>query len=63
MIMKPHIIVNLKYFIIYLMTDIPCFIYILLHEMRGGIVVRQRLRCLNQNNILEQAIMDEKVNS
>lgn len=46
--MQPCRFANLKCFVLYLMTYIPLFLYVLLHEMRGGIILRQRLRCLRK---------------
>ena len=44
--MKPYMFMSLKHFILYLMTYLPLFLYVGLHEMKGGIILRQRLRYL-----------------
>jgi hypothetical protein len=49
-IMQPCRFVKVKCFVLYLMTYMPIFLYVLLHEMKGGIILRQRSRYLRQNN-------------
>ncbi len=49
--MRFCVFISMKYFVLYLMTYMPLFFYVWLHEMKGGIILRQRLRCLCQKNL------------
>ena len=52
--MRPYMFISTKHFVLYLMTYLPLFLYVGLQEMKGGIILRQRLRCLHQKNLLER---------
>lgn len=49
--MRPYMFMRTKYFILYLMAYMPLSLYIRFHEMKGGIVLRQRLQYLQQKNL------------
>lgn len=50
-IIQPYIFMNIKHFLTYFMTYVPLFMYIWLHEMKGGILLRQRSEYLSQKAI------------
>ncbi len=50
-ILQPCRFMNIKCLVLYIMTYIPLFLYILFHEMKGGIILRQRLRYLRPKKL------------
>ncbi|MBW7989181.1 MAG: glycosyltransferase [Planctomycetes bacterium] len=50
-VLRSYMFVSAKYFVLYLMTYMPVLLYVWLHEMRGGIILRQRLRYLRSKKL------------
>jgi len=55
-VLQPYMFISTKHFILYLMTYMPLFLYVWLHEMKGGIILRQRLRYLHQKNLSDKLL-------
>ena len=53
-VLQPYMFMSIKHFVLYLMTYMPISLYVWLQEMKGGIILRQRLRYLHQKNLPEK---------
>jgi len=49
--MRPYMFISTKHFLLYLMTYMPLSLYVGLRDMKGGIILRQRLLYLHQKNL------------
>lgn len=59
-VLQPYMFISIKHFVLYLMTYMPLFLYVGLQEMKGGIILRQRLHCLYQKNLSDKSIASEE---
>lgn len=50
-VLKPFMFKSVKLFVSYFMTFLPLSLYLLIHEMKGGIILRQRLRYLRSKKL------------
>ncbi|MBW8015813.1 MAG: glycosyltransferase [Planctomycetes bacterium] len=50
-VLRSYLFVSTKYFVLYLMTYMPVLLYVWLHEKKGGIILRQRLRYLHSKKL------------
>jgi len=55
-VLQPYMFISTKYFVLYLMTYMPLFLYVWLHKMKGGFILRQRLRHLHQKNLSDKLL-------
>ncbi len=55
-VLQPYMFISTRHFVLYLMTYMPLFLYVWLHEMKGGIILRQRLRYLRQKNLSDKLL-------
>ena len=50
-VLQPYMFIGVKHFMLYLMTYMPLFLYVGLQEMKGGIILRERLRYLRSKKL------------